>query len=147
MSDSLFGFEVDAGVLSFLAQDFTKPVMKGFYEAGPLTELGNEINDRIKTRTAYDTGALRESETFTINTDMGSEDLIVFLVQDGPQMAEWGRTYARFIEGPELGNTSPTIYDPSHMYARIGTEDIGIIDTWAAHQAQKKLDEIAALAP
>ena len=147
MSDSLFGMEVDAGVLSFLAQDFTTPVMDGFYDAAALNELGNEINDRVKTRTAYDTGALRESETFEINTDKSSEDLIVFYVLDAPQVEEWGRTYARFIEGPTLGFSSPTIYSPSHMYARIGTEDIDIIDMWAATQAQKKLDEIAALAP
>lgn len=146
MNSSLFGFEVDAGVLSFIQQDFTAPVIDGFYAAGPLDALARELNDRVKTRTAYWTGALRDDETYQINTDKSSEDLIVFYVTDVNQLAAWGRTYARFIEGPTLGYSSPTISNPSHMYARMETEDIGIIDLWGAQQAQAALDKIAAVA-
>lgn len=147
MSNSLFGFEVSDGVLSFLASDMTAPVIDEFYDMSALYELGNELNDRVKTRTAYRTGALREDETFEINTDKGSKDLIVFYVTDTHQIDEWGRTYARFIEGEPIGFTSPTIYNPSQMYYKMETEDMPIIDMWGGHQAQHGLDKIAATAP
>jgi hypothetical protein len=144
MSNSLFGFEVGQGVLSFLESDMTAPVIDEFYDGGELYMLGNELNDRIRTRTAHDTGALREDETFEINTDKSSKDLIVFYVTDTHQIDEWGRTYARFIEGEPLGFTSPTIYNPSQMYHRMETEDMEVIDMWGGVQAQKGLDKHVA---
>lgn len=144
MADSLFGFQVSDAALSFLASDMTSPVIDEFYDGGELWTLGFELNDRVRTRTAYDTGALREDETFEVNTDKSSKDLIVFYVTDTHQMAEWGRTYARFIEGEPLGFTSPTIYNPSQMYERMGEEDMDIIDLWGAKQAQKGLDKHVA---
>lgn len=141
MADSLFGFEVSQGVLSFLESDMTAPVIDKFYDGAALWTLGFELNDKVRTRTAYDTGALREDETFEVNTDKSSKDLIVFYVTDTHQIDEWGRTYARFIEGEPLGFTSPTIYNPSQMYYRMQEEDLGAIDMWGAQQAQLGLDE------
>ena len=60
-------------------------------------------------------------------------------------MDMYGRTYGRFIEGPTLGNSSPTIYDPSHMYARIETDDRDLIQAWGQATLGKATNIITAM--
>jgi hypothetical protein len=137
-----FHIEVTAGTLSFIHQDFDRLLVEGFYADNE--ELAQLINYRIQQRTAMRTGALRQDELYEVNRNPSNPDLVTFYLGEEHQLAEWGRTYGRFIEGPTLGNSSPTISHPSHMYARIETDDIDLIEAWGIAQMNQVLDDIVS---
>lgn len=130
-----------AGTLAFLQDSRISPdVVNEFYKDND--EIAQLIYYRVQMRTAMASGALRGDETYEVNHDPSSEDLVVFYVRDDNQLAAYGRTYARFIEGPTLGESSPTIYEPSHMYARIETDDIDLIQAWGMGTLGKAVDAV-----
>lgn len=60
---------------------------------------------------------------------------MTWFVGDDYQIAEWGRVYSIFQEGPPLGETSNArgmgAGWPHQMYNRVGTDDLDLIQAWA----------------
>jgi hypothetical protein len=126
-----------------IALDFSNTDMDAtiaYYFHMDAEELAIPLNERIQERTAMRTGALRADETYEVNLDFLDPVILTFYTSGINEDAEWGRTYARFIEGPSLGFSSPTINAPSHMYQSVETEDTGIIEAWAEQELTKIAD-------
>lgn len=143
MSDLI---SIESGTLAFLGNAglISPSVINEFYKDND--EIAKLIYFRVQMRTAMASGALRGDETYEVNHNPDSQDLVVFYVRDDNQISAYGRTYARFIEGPGLGNSSPTIAEPSHMYARIETDDRDLIQAWGQATLGKATDVVTALA-
>lgn len=89
---------------------------------------------RVRGRTPRQTGALREDVTGDAYTSAVSGTrqvkLVDLYVESGAQVSEWGRVYAAYQEGPPLGLSTYT-NGPHQMFARVATEDLGLIEGWA----------------
>jgi hypothetical protein len=142
ISDSGFSFTPEA--FGFAQQELSPTILYQLY--AHTREIAEEVNDRIRARTAYWTGALRDDETYELSgAYLSNAPLVNFYLGEENQIEAWGRTYGRFIEGPELGYSSPTIKNPSHMYAKAEAEDMGVIDDWAIHYLEVGADKLAKL--
>lgn len=120
---------VDPAGVQFSKQDFDKTIV--YLMHTETTPLAMTVNERIQNRTAKDTGALTDDEAYQLIPDTSNEDLIRFYPTGIAQVLEWGRLYAQYIEGGSLGDTSPTISNPSEMYARAEVEDLDFVVAWA----------------
>ena len=126
-------------IFDFANQDIDATIL--YYLHNDVEPLMEQLNQRVKDRTASRTGSLREDELFEVNYDFLDPVLARMYTSGINEMDTYGRTYERFIEGPSLGFSSPTITDPSHMYARIETEDIELIQAWG----EEEMNKIAAI--
>lgn len=125
-----------------LSDDLQNALMNSLRFRSP--EIALDIILRIRERTPRDRGALRESETQQAYTSRvsGSKNinLAKWYVEDGPQLAEWGRVYAPYQEGDLPTYTNP----PRRMFARTEEDDLGIIETWADEAVKGAADAIGS---
>jgi hypothetical protein len=103
--------------------------------------LANQIQPRIDARTYVDTGALQSAMTYDLDSDPDTNLLVKFYADPGPQEAQWGRVYLPYQEGPPLGLSTYT-NPPRQMLYGVGTEDLGIIQTWAEETLQNKVNSL-----
>jgi hypothetical protein len=121
----------------------TEEAMDALHAHAP--EIAAIINRRIEARTPRDTGALIEDEAYTVPG--AGATLVTWFVGDDYQVAEWGRVYSAYQEGPPLGLST---YTPGEhqMYNRVGTDDLDIIGAWAQGvielaKMEKKVEKMA----
>lgn len=122
----------------FLNQDFEQTVIQELHAGSD--ELGAMELFNISARTPIDTGALLSDEFYKV----GSGNVLVTLgVNTENQLAEWGRIYAPYQEGGELGLSTYT-NPPHEMFARVLTDDLDQIGEWGVRQCQMAMDRCAA---
>jgi hypothetical protein len=122
----------------FLNQDLERTVIQEL-QAGS-DELGAMELYSISARTPVDTGALLSDEFY----EVGSLPVLVTLgMHTENQLDEWGRVYAPYQEGGELGLATYT-NGPHEMFARVLPDDIPQISDWGIRQCQAAMDRCAA---
>lgn len=92
----------------------------------------------IRARSPYLTGALRD-DIKGIPYATG-DDIALLYADDAAQLAQWGRIYAPYQEGPPLGLSTWT-NPPHQMFANVLTEDIPVIEQWAIEAAQEAIGQ------
>lgn len=90
---------------------------------------------------AFDTGALASSVTGRVGA--GKPNLVSVWFNPSPQIAQWGRVYAAYQEGPPIGLSTYT-NPPRHMLYD-STEDAEQIITWATDTGQSGANDWAVL--
>lgn len=128
MANFDFGLEFVSGSLGFLYTDFDGTMREEVHK--DLPDIAEMVNERIQARTPVNKGGLVASETFEIDPNPQSDQLVYFYTEEGPQIEAWGRVYGAYVEGDPLGLPSWTISDPAQMYYRTQTEDLDTIDEW-----------------
>lgn len=95
-----------------------------------------------------DTGALRADEQGTFNTEYARDNELVHVFTGFEnQLETWGRAYAWFIEGPELGEQSWTITkngDYSHMFQDTADTNGDVVAAWGLVGIQKGISDIVS---
>lgn len=102
-------------------------------------DLSTTIVDRIVERTQIMTGALQSAITGDPHPDPDDPVLAEFFADDDPQLAQWGRIYVQYQEGGALGMPTYT-NPPREMFAKVGNDDLPIIEAWAVDRCQEALD-------
>lgn len=93
--------------------------------------LGGVFVTVIQSKTPVWTGALRDDETFEVNTDVNGDWLVHVYTDTAEQLAAWNRVYVEYVEGPSLGKWTWT-NDPRHMFAdTIDYDSKDILESWA----------------
>lgn len=92
----------------------------------------------IRARSPYLTGALRDDIKGLPYTT--GDDIALLYADNAAQLAQWGKVYAPYQEGPPLGLSTWT-NPPHQMFASVLTEDIPVIEQWAVEAAQEALDQ------
>jgi hypothetical protein len=109
-------------------------------------ELAALERQAVEDRTPVDTGALREDIAATPYVSTGTDTLVKLYTADSFQEAEWHRIYVAYQEGGLLGLPTYT-NEPHEMFAKVATEDTGIITTWAQNAAQHAVEAMTNETP
>lgn len=109
-----------------------------------MAEIGDPVLKNIENRTPKLTGALREDEDWKPLGGQGG--LLQWYVGDTWQLAEWGRVYAKYQEGPPLGTTGYT-RGPWQMFEKVATDDLPAIEQWALDTVQDAVDNLFSPLP
>lgn len=107
-------------------------------------EIGESILAKIEGRTPVLTGALKEDEAYRAYG--GSGGILQWYVGSEYQLAEWGREYAVYQEGPPLGTTGYT-HGPYQMFEKVTTDDLDEIGEWATQVVQEGVDNAITMLP
>lgn len=107
-----------------------------------MAEIGDEVLDKIEARTPYLTGALREDEAWRPMAGSGVRGgLLEWYIRDEYQLAEWGRFYAPYQEGPPLGLSTYT-NGPRHFMLDVQSKDLPEISEWALDVVREAVDNV-----
>lgn len=104
-------------------------------------ELGQLLLYKVSSRTPVDTGALLSDEQYTAYAS--GDNLVFVFAGDENQMSEWGRFYALYQEGGDLGLETYT-NDPHEMFGKILTDDIPDIEMWGNKWLNEACNRLAA---
>lgn len=131
-----FNFDVDLYqsdleiIREFHIEDLDTDMLASLY--ADTDTLGQMEQQSVQGRTPILTGALKSSETYEANNDPSDSTLVRIYASTGPQVDQWGRVYAPYVEGGLMGLPSRTIKHPSTMFEQIFTTDLSQIQEWAA---------------
>lgn len=125
--------------------DAADMVLEGW--AKDASTLKDILVARVTQRTldrAFDTGALASSVTGQAYPNSKNGTIVAVWFNAAQQIAEWGRYYAPYQEGPPLGLSTYT-NPPRHMLFDSQTEDAEQIRQWAIQAGTQTVEkEIAS---
>jgi hypothetical protein len=98
----------------------------------------------VSQKTPVRTGALLSSIEGIPNVAHNDPDLAYVYPSEGPQLDEYNRIYAPYVEGGPLGLPSRTITTPAEMFYGTANENLPEIEAWAQQWVQIGLDRVAA---
>ncbi len=132
---------VNTGAVRFVNQNFNDTILRQVHR--DTQGLGDLLYANILERTPVRTGALMSSILEEVNTeDITNDDLIVFTVDEGPQMGAWNRVYWMYQEGNPLGLSTYT-NAPHQMFYKVETDDLDLINAWIKGSIDSSLDVLA----
>ncbi len=110
-------------------------------------QIAATLEGTVRDRTPERTGALREDESSRAYTGGGLSgnrrvNLVDLYCGTDYQEAEWHRVYWMYQEDEPVGLHT---YTPqhAHMYARVETDDLGLIASWAHDAIESAAEELA----
>jgi hypothetical protein len=126
-----------AGTGQIIGQDIEATIKEVLHARTP--DLRDMEVSNIQDRTPVRTGALQSSIDGIPYLDSGTDDLVFLFANDQPQLSEWGRVYAPYQEGPDLGLHTYT-NPPRLMFASVLTDDIPQIEQWGIDACNEALN-------
>jgi hypothetical protein len=124
-----------------LDQDLKKTLWRALHRHG--FDLATMEQSAIRARTPVDTGALFNSETFTVNPNPQADELVFLYADQQEQLDTWNRIYDLYQEGGALGKPTYT-NNPQEMFGRVLTDDVPQIEALLSAALQEGLQEYAA---
>jgi hypothetical protein len=130
----------DDGSVRIMRQDLASMLTKNLHKASPL--LGAALRVRVVDRTPTSTGALQEDASYTAYTNANSDTIVRLYFGEDNQLEAWKRVYWLYQEGGTLGLPTYT-NEPHEMLARVGTDDIDVVEGWLEMVADGTLGSFA----
>ncbi len=137
--------EIVAGTGGIIGQNIDKTIAVTLYAHSP--ELGDTFLHLLRPITPFLTGALVSDLTYDaaltpagLTGSSGKDEILSVFALGFDQLAEWGREYVQYVEGPPLGLPTYT-NQPRHIFIDTA-EGEGLLATevWALLYVQEALD-------
>jgi hypothetical protein len=124
---------------NFPTQDMEATVREELHNGAD--ELGQLLLYNVSARTSVDTGALLADEQYTAYTT--GDNLVYVFAGVENQLDQWGRIYALYQEGADLGLETYT-NAPHEMFGKILTDDIPDVEAWGQRCLTVAMGRLAA---